>query len=325
MQRAASFRLISAGAVVAILVALHRSGPSGDVQWLMELKNAGHAVVFGVIALLTLALIGARSPRAYALALIVTLLLGIASEAAQILRPDRDASLADWFRDAAGAVACLCLAAIWQGTAARPATRLALFATAMLCAVAVARPVFATWQDYRNRDAAFPVLCCTGEGWDRRFLRTNFADLIVDPPAPPGVPDGFRRIDFQPSAWPGVVIHEVYPDWNGYAALAFEVHVQAEMPTRLVLRVDDRDHDGRDYRDRLDRGLPIRPGLNRFHVALRDIEEAPKTRRMDLRRMDKVFLFADRPGEPFSIYWSGFRLLSAAELAESDSTTAVVE
>jgi hypothetical protein len=318
MQPAAGLRWILAGAVLAILVALHRVDPSDDVRWLMELHNAGHAVVFGVIALLTLALTGGRSPRAYALALIVTLLLGIASEAAQILRPDRDASLADWFRDAAGAIACLCLAAIWQGAASRSATRLGLFATAVLCVVAVAQPVFATWQDYRGRDAAFPALCCTGEEWDRHFLRTNFAELVVDPPAQPGAPDGFRRIDFQPSNWPGVVIHEVYPDWTGYAALAFDVYVPVETPTRLVLRIDDQHHDGSDYRDRVDRGLPVQPGLNRFRIAMREIEEAPKTRRMDMRRMDKVFFFADRPDQPFSVYWSGFRLLSPEELAETD-------
>jgi hypothetical protein len=72
------------------------------------------------------------------------------------------------------------------------------------------------------------------------------------------------------------------------------------------------------YTDRFNLDLWLEPGLNSFRVPIEDVLAAPAGRRMDPRRMAKIFLFANGPSVPFTLYWNGFRL----ETAEGDAVTA---
>jgi len=304
-------------AIVAGLAFLHFVELSSDARIVREVQNAGHAVLFGVIALLALAIFRGSGAKGYAVALVVTLALGGMSEYLQSSNPIRDASLGDWLRDAGGAIAFLLIAAIWhRDVRSRRAVGVSL-AMAAACMLAVAAPVVLVWQDYRGRDAALPRLCCVGGEWEKTFFRSNATQLRPMPLDENPAGEGFLQVNIPAGKWPGFRIREVYPDWSGYEVLAFDVYAEVPAPTVLVLRVDDRDHDGSDYHDRFNRDLTIEAGLNRFRVPIGEILDAPAGRRMDVRQMDKVFLFADHPQRPFTLWFNGFSLIEKAPHAKN--------
>lgn len=295
--------------IAASLVLLHFVELSSDARIVREVQNAGHALLFGMIALLALAIFRCAGARAYAGALVVTLALGGLSEFLQSSNPTRDASLGDWLRDAGGAVAFLCIAAVWQrDIRSRRALGVSL-SVAAACLLAVAAPVVLVWQDYRGRDAAFPQLCCVGGAWEKTFFRSNATEFVPIPGAENPAGDGFLKVNIPAGKWPGFRIREVYPDWSGYEWLAFDIYAEAPAPTVLVLRVDDRAHDGSDYHDRFNLDLTIESGLNRIRVPIREILHAPAGRQMDVRQMDKIFLFADHPQHPFTLWFNGFSVI----------------
>lgn len=303
---------IAVALIVACLAFVHVADPDGDTRLLRALQNAAHVPAFGVIAVLALFALrvaGVRRTQAYLGALLLTLALGGASEWVQIHSPNRNASVGDWLRDAAGAVAFLCLAAIWRRDVARPPAVFALLLVAVLCLSVVATPIALLWRDYLGRDAAFPVICCNSGEWEDRFIRTNAVELAPIAPAAYTEGDGFLRMDFSPAKWPGITIKEIFPDWSGHHTLAFDIYSEDPVPTRFVLRVDDRGHDGVTFHDRFNRSLAIEAGLNRFRIPIADILEAPTGRRMDVRRMKKLVLFANSPKTPFTVYWNGFWLI----------------
>jgi VanZ family protein len=319
-MRGSTGRAVVAVALIVVgLVLLHLADPVSDTLLARELQNAGHALLFGIIALLALTVcttLGLTGTRALVGALAATLVLGAVSELLQILSPNRDASLGDWLRDGAGAVAFLSLATAWRRDRRRPPRAYPFVIAAVLCLGLVAAPLASLWLDYRARDASFPLLCCHTGGWEERFVRSNHLELISAEPGsvPVSAPDlgarssGFMRASFAPARWPGLSVHEVYPDWSGYDVLALDIYAETPPPVDLVLRVDDLDHDGVTFDDRFNRNLKIKAGMNRIRVPIAEILGAPAGRRMDVTRMKRVFLFAETPQVPFTVYWDGLRL-----------------
>lgn len=303
--------------IVLCLALIHLYEPVSDTRLARELQNAGHAFLFGAVALLALRVahaLGAAGARAYGIAFAAALALGAVSEWLQAGSPLRDASTADWLRDAGGAVAALCLAAGWRrGRAARPAPTLALVLLATLVLAIVTAPVWLTIADYREREQAVPRLCCATGKWERRFVRRNHVELVPAVPGATPAGEGFLRLTFLPARWPGVTVREVYPDWSAYDTLAFDIWADTPAPVAIVLRVDDRDYDGVTFDDRFNRELTVTAGLNRFRIPLAEILAAPAGRRMDVTRMERVLLFADGPDAPFTVYWNGLRLTAGGK------------
>jgi VanZ family protein len=300
--------------IVALVAFVHFAPATGLTRWTRAWLDAGHAAVFGLVALLALRValgLGQRGGSAYAAALVTTLVLGLFSELLQFANPDRNPSLGDWLRDAGGAIVALGLAGLLRrDVSMRPWGGVVALLVAA-CMVVMLAPLGSLWLDYRGRDAAFPVLCCMTGDWERRFFGSNHVEIETAPPPGATAAEGFQRLRFSPARWPGLKMAEVYPDWSGYDVLAFDIYAEVAPPVELVLRIDDFDHDGR-YTDRFNLDLWLEPGMNTFRVPIEDVLAAPAGRRMDPRRMAKVFLFAAEPDVPFTLYWNGFRLEPAA-------------
>jgi hypothetical protein len=80
-----------------------------------------------------------------------------------------------------------------------------------------------------------------------------------------------------------------------------------DSPITLTIRVHDADHDQR-YADRFNRRLVVSPGLNRFVIPVEDIVNAPDRRRMDLRRIRGIVLFAYELDRATHVYLGPLRL-----------------
>jgi hypothetical protein len=311
--------LLLAG-IAALVLVLQIAGVPEDTKFWTAVYDFGHGPLFGLMALLFLQLFrlgrngGDRGSAApYFLAFGAAVLVGALAEAAQFRSP-RDADPLDALRNAAGAAAFLAGHAALDGRRQKgPArsrrTRGVLIVTAVLLMGALAVPLVAVGLDYRRRNAALPVLMDMDATWAPRFQ-----DLVSSTLRPADATAGWST-DARPSRlllsrarFPRFEIEEPYPDWTAYRKLRFEVFSTQAEPVAVFVRIHDARHSG-DSEDRFRQRMMLAPGVNRIELALEDIENAPRDREMDMRRVRSVMLFADQPAEPIELYLGDFRLV----------------
>lgn len=301
-----------------VAVALFAPHPRNLAIW-TAIYDAGHAPLFGCIALVVLRIVSHRTRglAAYGVAFAVSVAIGALLEAVQFVGP-RDADPLDFLRDVVGAASFLMLARAFErarrapGPATRGPTLLAV--GAVLLWMAVALPVVRVAVAMLQRDAAFPLLHDFESSWGRRFASLNDAELqLTTPPESwPREASALReasvaRIDFKPSTYSGLTLGEPASDWSGYEYLAFETYSELDSTLTLIVRIDDL-HAEQNYHDRFNRGIPIHPGLSRVRIPLADVQAGPRDRALDLSQVRLVVLFVHRPEAPFSLYVDAIRL-----------------
>jgi hypothetical protein len=128
------------------------------------------------------------------------------------------------------------------------------------------------------------------------------------------------RVELVAGWYPGVFLNFFPADWRGYAALQMHVHHPLPEPLELHLRIHDQHH--RDFnqthRDRFNSTLVLEPGWNRIRVLLDDVANAPRGRKLDLRRVAGVGLYAVSLQDPQVITIDDVRLLRPDELLVDD-------
>jgi VanZ family protein len=312
-------RLVVIAALLAVLAFVE--APDQTLFW-DAFFNAGHALLFGLVALLIRSLPGLapgenREVQRFVRAIVITLLLGAASELLQLFQPTRDASVGDFLRDAAGATGFLLFRAAvvapgagvrsQMGAAARMAS--GLLAVSLLLAVAV--PFLLVVGIYLERDRAFPTLFrLDGSRWERPFVSTGDAQLKPKAPLGAGLASGsgsLALLTFQPGLYPGLVLDEPYPDWRGFRRLVFTAFSDIDTPLTLTIRVHDVWHDQR-YEDRFNKQIVITRGEHQIGIPLDEIRKAPRGREMDLQHVRGIVMFAYRLERPAHVYLGPFRL-----------------
>jgi len=286
------------------------------------LFDAGHAPLFGGLAIAVLVLLRARRSGASETTLrvqawLVTVAVGVTTEALQSLQADRDPAFNDLARDAAGAAAFLLL---WRwrpaaGSAVEVVSagrwRRAAIAAGVVLLAAAAGTLALTSAAYIHRDRAMPTLVAfDGSWWERRFVRAGDASTLtsnVTPPGEGGAPGGAARLDLRPATYPGLTIDEPYPDWRAYRRLVLTIVSDVDEPLKLTIRVHDAAHDQR-FEDRFNRTFTVARGVNRLAISLDDIRRAPDRRQMDMTRIRSIVLFTYQPERPTHVYLGPIRL-----------------
>ena len=308
--------------IVALMLFLALVRPPGDAYGWRLLFEIGHLPLFGVAALMMLRIIrvlrGAAQPaRAdFVIALLATVVLGLAAEALQVFQSGRHASIGDAVHNMTGAFSFLAIVAalkpaLWRplGADGRVAARLVLAGATLLLVLGLMPLAMAAWS-YAKRADAFPVVADLTADWQRPFLSVG-RSALEPVPAPPGweatAGEDVARLTFLDAPWPGVTVREPYPDWSGYGVLRFQVWSALAAPVELVLRVDDA-HRRRAHQDRYNGSFIVMPGLNDFTVPLATIEQGPQERRLNLGEISQFIIFSRRPSEPFDLYFSPFWL-----------------
>ena len=141
-----------------------------------------------------------------------------------------------------------------------------------------------------------PVIFSFDAPWQKQFLETGHCDVL---------PHGLLM--FRPGEYPGIIIEEPYPDWNGWEQLTFRVSSAVPRPVSLVVRIDDIHHNN-DYSDRFNRAFMIRPGDNAISIPVADIGSALKSRKFDLAHVRRILLFVPASKESFALEVSELRL-----------------
>lgn len=308
--------------LVVLLLILAFGETPYQTMFLDALFDAGHAPLFGGVALAVLGLLRQRAPEASDSAcrwraFVLTVAIGAVTEVLQVFQVDRDPTVIDFARDVAGAGALLLLLPRRQpacGTERpRPVRGLpwVSWSAGVILLAASGASFGLTTAAYVARDRAMPALArFDGAWWERWFVETHDSSLIVQA-GPPGLDasaaEPLARLDLKPGTYPGIAILEPHPDWSGYRVLVITIVSDLDAPLPIALRVHDAAHDQR-YADRFNRVLMVAPGVNRFAIALDDIRRAPDRREMDMRRIRGVLLFAYQRTQPTRVYLGPFRL-----------------
>jgi hypothetical protein len=282
------------------------------------IQNYGHVPLFAVLAAVLFHLVRSIAPIRpgflYPLVFGLTMMLGLVSEVLQIAGP-REAELSDLFSDAFGAGAALLFHVsrdrrVALAPGARKGAVVAAGALLLLPLIQVAIAGVTT----ARRSAQFPVLCSFEAEWEMRLVKENNTrvEAVKPPPAHPGA-TGRRvaKVTFYPTdRWAGFGLPRVFPDWRGYATLAFDVWSPADS-TRCIAVVIRDSGGGESYGDRYNGRFDIPPGASTVRVSLAEIRNAPRERTMNMARISSLTLSSCRRETQFTLYLDNVRLENA--------------
>lgn len=305
-----------AAALLALVLGVNR--PEDTLFW-SDLFQFGHVPVFGILALLLRELLrrcfaGWSSVKCAVSAFCLTMAAGLVTEAVHAWMPRRHASWDDVLLDALGAATALVLQGAWSPAAPEsgPARGVRWLATlaGLAALVLAASPLGVTATRYFARAQALPVLFRLDGSWrERPFVRCGESATFVAMAAPRTADSGeaLAELQLQPALYPGLVLAEPYPDWSGYRELRFTAGSDRQEPLTVVLRIHDADHDGR-FEDRFNGQIVLQPGVNDVSLPLAAVEQGPRDRPLDLRRVREIVLFVHRLEQPVRLRLGNFRL-----------------
>ncbi len=309
-------QLLSIAAITSIAVLVTCGDlPSRSRLW-VEIQNACHAPAFGLLAFACLVLLRTLNARfskhtflPYLIAFSLATGIGLLTELVQHFT-NRDAEIADLFRDTLGIVSFLGFSLARDPAFLRRAGKssnryrlwLRVSATGVLLAAftSLGVCVFA----YIQRDRAFPTLIDLTAAWSRQFIQLDHARLSTLPFPAEWTSAGHSSVAFlvlESAEYPELTVEEPVPDWTAYNVLRLDLYSPGSDTVLMGLRVDDIHHDYSST-DRFTVSLKISPGHNSVSIDLARIRTAPIGRETDMCAIRRIILFAREPKSPIELY-----------------------
>jgi VanZ family protein len=289
---------------IAAAILLGYSLP-GENRLIYSLQDSGHFLIFTLLTLAVLWRYRKSQIRLVLLLMSLVFLFGILIEAVQSLI-DRDPSLYDVLMDLLGVAAG---GVLYAGFINRfLSSGLTLVAVIMLTLAAFSQPLYCLMA-YQVRAIEFPRLMNPESVFTNRLLGVNLGSEIrrITPPdnwslSPKLGVENCIYVSLLSGRWPGIDMPEPEPDWGGYESLEVAIYSDQHDDLPLTLRIHDQNHNDK-YKDRYNRRLLVHPGYNRFSLPLREIEQAPKGRVMDMGNISglKVFASKEHVGKGFCL------------------------
>jgi hypothetical protein len=296
-------------ALVIFLIPIFFTLPGRSLLW-GEIQNFGHTPLTGTLALLMLwisrLLFGSkiRRPAAhYNLAFLAAISLGGAIEIAQIFLPG-DPDWFDFLRDTLGAGAFLCFFAafdpklkLYYHRRTLGILKLPLIISGLLMIIAIIPGII--WVSaYIHKYQIAPYICDFNSALEMKFIDTKDARLtLVHPPAQQwkkSDEDLVGQLDLNPIGYPGFTIIEPGDDWGKYKYFSFEIF--SPLDTVIVLHLVIEDYTGQDIdEDRFNKSLGIKPGLNEIRVPIKEIQNGPVSRKLELAAIRDLYLYTFEP------------------------------
>ena len=311
--------------VISVASILFVQLPGNSLLW-RELQNTGHTILFVIMALAFMNMLRGFLPVAlnkalisYAIAGAVLVIVAVITELGQSLT-HREPSLVDIARDFAGILIGLGLYSFTEPCVKDLSKqhcyvfRISILALSSCLLVVSLLPLLHLTFAYVQRNDAFPVIIDFQAAWIRPFMQLNQAVLtqatahdssaslneLTDQQQVP-------QLVLNSGQYPGISIIEPYPDWSAYKTLTLSLYSMQVQAIKLVLRIHDSQHN-QEYSDRFNQALTIMPGNNRFRIPLLSIEHAPAGRKMDMRHIANIMLFAGNIDGTIEIYPGALRL-----------------
>jgi hypothetical protein len=320
MAKTSRIWVLLAGIASLFIIFFTLKMPGSTYFW-NEFENSGHAPLFGILSLFILEIMLVSSPRSakkrwvyYLLAFFITAVFGAATEFIQRYTHG-DPDIHDWIRDIAGAGAFLGLFAIYDSKRISAQSKIGpykyiIIILAILIMLATFVPLALVSEAYIQRNQKFPTIMGFDSYWDRKFLVTQDVQLVSADP-PPGwtnPPKGHvGMVTFMPSQYPGFANTEPYPDWSNREKLSANIFSEYDTTITLVLRIHDAHYDY-SIEDCYNTEIKIAPGLNLITIPLADVEQGPKSRHMNMKRITNLAIFTVNPPKPITLYLGKFYL-----------------
>ena len=290
-----------------LLLLLHFYVPAPSGLWTKSFLESLHVPIFAVVALSLFAATGLRrnwGPVQRA-ATVCTLVIALAvlSEGAQMSGP-RDASIEDLVSDWLGAGAALLFAlALSRRHPFPPIARLGFTLAGLASCLIALWPLISVSAAYLERNLQQPVLISFDHHFGQTFRRAQHTTLDLRHDPATGKTAG--TVTLEEGAWPGLIFHDVWPDWRDYSALVVELGLEENAPLEINIRVHDRVHKLGDqpYNDRFNLSYELQPGRHTLRIPLEQIHNAPKGRKMDLSQIEGIVVFcsSEHAGRQFQL------------------------
>ena len=285
-------RAYSAIAIAILLSTVFVPRPDNAGIWLRSFFEWLHVPVFGLIslALLSLTPTSWQSWQRFGLALLGSILLGVFTEAAQIPMR-RDASWEDIIADAAGAAGFL-VCAYAVGRKHIVVVISAMTATAILLWSAL--PLIATTQAIAHRNSQFPVIFNGDIDAEKTFV--SGMNLVMETRKSKTDDEVFTQVQLIRGMGSRVEIRDLVSNWSSYSNLNLRIEVAGDKNLTLTMRVHDKLHRRGDqpHDDRYNQKLTLSPGVNVLKIPLQDIRSAPRSRSMDMTRIEALIMFSEK-------------------------------
>jgi hypothetical protein len=136
-----------------------------------------------------------------------------------------------------------------------------------------------------------PVLISNDTPFEIDRWRGN-ADVEIDRIEPANL----LKIRLSPmEQYPGTSLRFFPGDWSGYNQLVIRFYNPSPMPLNITVRVHDRAHQtSYHYQDRFRLNTRVQPGWSNLEIGLNQIENGPREREMNMRKISDLSVFTGR-------------------------------
>jgi len=119
------------------------------------------------------------------------------------------------------------------------------------------------------------------------------------------------KVWFGTNLYSGVALKYFPSDWKNFSHLKFSIYNPSSDPLNVISRLHDADHydKGGSFDDRFNVKTEILQGWNDIEIALEDVENAPKTRKMNLNHIQGLSVYTVQLPQERIIYIDYIRLV----------------
>ena len=273
-----------------------------------ELWDLGHVVFFGLFAVECLVWCQARgwsSRVIYTSTLLAVGVIALAIEVGQSFVDGRDSNLRDLAYGIVGGGSVL----IWKsGTEFTAPKKVLLRLTAVLGLLGCGYPLFLTLADEYRMRQSFPVLSDFESFLD--LSRWHERDRISRVTHPVNSGDFSLKVALTVAEFSGLTLQYFPGNWSTARALSFSVYNPAD-PVMLYYRVHDSSHQGENqhYDNRYNGKAMLQPGWNHLSIPIEEIENGPKTRKIDLKNIKGLMFFLFQQPDSRILYFDDVELV----------------
>ncbi|MDH3347447.1 MAG: VanZ family protein, partial [Desulfobulbaceae bacterium] len=268
--------------------------------------DLGHIVIFTLITLVIVTY-QSRSESIFGGRLfwikifLLVLLLGLGVELCQTAVNGRGSDVADLLRNQLG---CM-FGYYFYSFKNKPISRLwdnTRHIVAACCFCFAIFPLFIALGDEVLAYYQFPVLSNFESVWEKRRW-VDQRQLSIDHDIKTNG-DHSLRIRLSTATYSGASLFHFPNKWIGYQWIYFSVFNPNSGMLTLHVRIHDEEHKfhNNEFLDRYYHTFQLNPGWNKLRISLEDVENAPKSRKMNMDAIEQVGFFVMNLPRPQSIY-----------------------
>lgn len=236
----------------------------------------------------------------WALILIAAFVLALSTEIAQLFFL-RQFDWMDIFRDLSGCIIGMLLLNKIKISAQKTVFTIKFFVIILLVLI-TASPLFLSFIDEYTAYRQFPLLAGFETSLEIDRWKADGNIIISTSIAKTG--KASLKIEFTTKKYSPVTLIHSLGKWEGFDSLKFSIYNPDSEPIRIVCRIHDNKHSLHDnaFNDRFNRSFSLKSGWNNKTIPLKDVLDTPKTRQMDMNKIEQISFFSIELPVPRIVY-----------------------